>query len=158
MSAIRYVCLAALAVGATAFATSPPRTAPPQGGTEKKLILPAGATNQSPALAPGILVGNTLYLSGQLPGRAMRDSAIGPQARSAIGTARTILQAAGMDYSDVVAITVYLTDVADFQAFNAAYAEFFTADPRPTRTTVVVKELVSAGAKIELTMTAVKTK
>ena len=157
MSAIRYVAVAALAIGAAAFATSPPRTSPPQGGTEKKLILPAGATNQSPALAPGILVGNTLYLTGVTPPRAVRDSSIAVQTEATIGNIRAVLQAAGMDLSDVVAVTVYLADISDFSAMNGAYAKLFTTDPRPTRTTVGIAGLVG-GAKLEITMTAVKTR
>ena len=62
-----------------------------------------------------------------------------------------------MDLSDVVAVTVYLADINDFNAMNGAYAGMFTTDPRPTRTTVAVAGLVG-GAKLEMTMTAVKTR
>ena len=106
-------------------------------------------------LTQGIMVGNTLYLSGQLAGRAARDSGIGPETKSAIRAAETILKAAGMDLSNVVSVTAYLADIADFQAFNAAYTELFTTDPRPTRTTMQVAALVG-GAKVELTMVAVR--
>ena len=124
---------------------------------EKKLILQEGATNTSPALAPGIMVGNTLYLSGVLPPRAVRDSSMSVQTKGTINQALAVLKAAKMDLSDVVSVTVYLADMADFAEMNKGYAELFTTDPRPTRTTVAVAGLFG-GAKIEITMTAVKTK
>jgi len=124
---------------------------------EKKLIVPAGTTNMSPALAPGILVGNTLYMSGATPPRNVADSSIAVQTKATINAIKARLTAAGMDLPDVVAVTVYLADIKDFNDFNTAYAEMFTTDPRPTRTTVAVAALVG-GAKLELTMTAVKTK
>lgn len=156
MSAIRYLGAAALTIGVAAL-TAAPRAASAQGATEKKLIVPAGTTNMSPALAPGILVGNTLYLTGVTPPRALRDSSVAQQTEGAINNVKAVLQAAGMDLSDVVAVTVYLADINDFNAMNGAYAKMFTTDPRPTRTTVAVAGLVG-GAKLEITMTAVKTK
>ena len=112
--------------------------------------------NASKTLQGAILVGNTLYLSGQLGTAAGRAEGIGGETKSAILAGQKLLKAAEMDLPDVVAVTVYLTDVADFQGMNTAYSELFSAIPRPTRTTVVVKELVVAGAKVEVTMTAVK--
>jgi 2-iminobutanoate/2-iminopropanoate deaminase len=117
------------------------------------LIVPAGG--RGGWLSPGILVGNTLYMSGQLPAGNLRDSSIGVQTRSVIERTKPILEAAGMTLADVVSIQAYLVDMADYNGFNAVYREFFTAEPAPTRTTVIVKELVQ-GAKLELTMTAVK--
>ena len=110
--------------------------------------------NPSGTLTPGILIGNTLYLSGQLGTRARADGIAG-ETKAAIEAAQTILKNAQMELTDVVAVTAYLVDVNDFQAFNQAYTALFTTQPRPTRTTVIVKELVSQ-AKVELTMTAVK--
>ena len=129
------------------------RMAPPTpqaAGTVQAINGRAGAL-----LTPGLMVGNTLYLSGQLGGRAARDSGIGPETKSAIRNALAILQAAGMDLSNVVSVTAYITNLADFAAFNAAYTEMFTVDPRPTRTTVQVAGLVN-NAKVELTMVAVR--
>jgi enamine deaminase RidA (YjgF/YER057c/UK114 family) len=44
----------------------------------------------------------------------------------------------------------------DYSRFNDIYREFFTGQPMPTRATVAVKEL-ARGARIKLTMTAVRT-
>jgi 2-iminobutanoate/2-iminopropanoate deaminase len=137
----------------TAPASGPAMAVPQQAGG-KRQIVPGGRGNTT-LLSPGILVGNTLYLSGQLGSAAARDSGVGPETRSAIRNAQNILRAAGYELSDVVSVTAYLANIADYQAFNTAYREFFTTDPRPTRTTVAVGALVN-NAKIELTMVAVK--
>ena len=62
------------------------------------------------------------------------------QTRAVIENIRDILRAAGSDLGDLVQVTSYLVDMADFAAYNEVYAEFFTEDG-PTRTTVAVREL-----------------
>jgi reactive intermediate/imine deaminase len=141
------VSTAASAAQASTTASAPSQT------PGKRLIIPAGG--RGGWLSPGILVGNTLYMSGQLPAGNLRDSSIAAQTRSVIERTKPILEAAGMTLADVVSIQAYLVDMADYNGFNTVYREYFTAEPPPTRTTVIVKELVQ-GAKLELTMVAVK--
>jgi enamine deaminase RidA (YjgF/YER057c/UK114 family) len=148
--------LAVVGITATTFGTHA-RTAgaayaitQPQPETKQVIGNPSGT------LTPGILIGNTLYLSGQLGSRGKADG-VGGETKAAIEAAQNILKMAKMELSDVVAVTAYLVDISDFSAFNTAYTSMFTTQPRPTRTTVAVKELVG-GAKVELTMTAVKTR
>jgi 2-aminomuconate deaminase len=62
------------------------------------------------------------------------------QTRAVIENIGDILAAAGASLDDLVQVTSYLVDMADFAAYNAAYAEFFT-ETGPTRTTVAVREL-----------------
>ena len=50
-------------------------------------------------------------------------------------------------------MTSYLVDMADFPAYNAAYAEYFV-DSAPTRTTVAVRELPHPDLLIEITAVA----
>src|SRR5512139_654804 len=69
--------------------------------------------------SPGILVGDTLYLSGQL-GRDPATARLVPggieaETRQALRNLREVLKAAGMDYGDVVSVTAFITDFADFQ-------------------------------------------
>jgi 2-iminobutanoate/2-iminopropanoate deaminase len=59
-----------------------------------------------------------------------------------------------MDFSDVVAVQVYLTDMDLFQRMNAVYMEVFR-EPRPTRTTVGISKLAGLG-HVEITVTARK--
>jgi 2-iminobutanoate/2-iminopropanoate deaminase len=56
-----------------------------------------------------------------------------------------------------VSVTAYLADMSDYARFNEIYKEYFTSTPLPTRSTVAVKEL-ARGARIEMTMTAVRSR
>lgn len=75
-------------------------------------------------------------------------------------TRRTLLnldqaiRAAGGTLADIVDLRVFLIDRADAKGMNAVYREFFTA-PYPVRATVVVKELLADGLRIEITATGV---
>ena len=76
--------------------------------------------------------------------------------RQIMSNLQTVLKAADMDLTNVVAVTAYLADMSDYNRFNEIYREYFKAEPLPTRSAVAVKEL-ARGARIELTMTAVRT-
>jgi 2-iminobutanoate/2-iminopropanoate deaminase len=127
----------------------------------KQLIKPPGYNASTAPLSPGILVGDTLYLSGGVGS----DPATGqlvkggfePEMRQIMSNAQVLLKAGGMDLSDVVSVTAYLGDMSDFARFNEIYREYFKTQPLPTRSTVAVKEL-ARGSRIELTMTAVRSR
>jgi len=61
---------------------------------------------------------------------------------------RAVLHAAGSGLDRVVKMTVFMTDLGQFQAMNAVYAEFFPADP-PARSAVQVAAL-PLGVQIEM--------
>jgi len=71
------------------------------------------------------------------------------QTAAVVENIRDILQAAGADLGDLVQITSYLVDMADFAAYNETYAEYFT-ESGPTRTTVAVRELPHPDLLIEM--------
>jgi 2-iminobutanoate/2-iminopropanoate deaminase len=129
---------------------------------EKKVISPpelapaAGAP--APMFSPGILVDGTLYIAGQI-GTDLKTNDVPAEfeaeVKACLERIGIILKAAGMSYSDVVAVQVYLTDMDLFQRMNAVYGSVFTV-PRPSRTTVGVTKLASAKAHIEITVTAKK--
>ena len=73
---------------------------------------------------------------------------IAAETRQTLENIKGILVAAGCSMQDVVATTVYLTDIDDFAAMNQVYAEYFSVNP-PGRTTVAVAAL-PAGAHIEI--------
>lgn len=63
------------------------------------------------------------------------------QVHAVFGNVRAVLEDAGADWSDLLDITVYLTDIRrDFDTFNRIYAEYFD-DSGPCRTTVEVNRL-----------------
>jgi 2-iminobutanoate/2-iminopropanoate deaminase len=60
-----------------------------------------------------------------------------------------VLEAGGASLAHVVRTSIYLIDLADFPRVNAVYAEHFTDEPRPARSTVQVAAL-PLGAAIEI--------
>ena len=127
----------------------------------RRVIQPPGYKPTPSPLTPGIMVGDTLYLSGSTGG----DPATGqlvtggfePEMRQIMSNMQAVLKEAGLTLADVVSVTGYLADMADFARYNEIYREYFTTVPLPTRSTVAVREL-ARGARIELTMTAVRSK
>ncbi|QCR38265.1 RidA family protein [Nissabacter sp. SGAir0207] len=101
-------------------------------------------------------IGDQLWLSGELG--MEEDGSFAPEiARQTDRMMEKIsatLEGAGYGLSDVFACTVYLTDSADFAAFNQAYARWFSA-PLPVRATVQAG-LMLPGAKVEISVVAAK--
>ena len=79
---------------------------------------------------------------------ALASDDVAAQTMQIFENARTVLKAAGKSLNDVVKANVYLADIADFAAMNAAYATFF-AKPYPARTTIGVAAL-PLGARVEI--------
>jgi 2-aminomuconate deaminase len=114
-------------------------------------------------------VGNLLFLSGIGPRDAATNGIPGnvydangtltgydieAQCRSVFANVRTVLEASGARWQDLVDVTVFLTDMArDFTTYNRLYAEHFT-DAQPCRTTVGITALPTPIA-IELKCIAV---
>jgi 2-aminomuconate deaminase len=71
------------------------------------------------------------------------------QTRAVIANLAAILAAAGASLGDVVQVTTYLTDMADFAAYNEVYGEHFD-ETGPARTTVAVRELPHPDLLIEI--------
>ncbi|MFG6366946.1 MAG: RidA family protein [Lachnospiraceae bacterium] len=105
------------------------------------------STDKAPAAigpySQAILAGDFLYASGQIPINPetgnVEVEGITTQAEQSIKNVGEILKAAGTDYDHVVKTTCFLTDIADFAAFNEVYAKYFTQNP--ARSCVAVKDL-----------------
>ncbi len=123
---------------------------------DKRVIVPSGFSASGP-FSPGILVDGTLYAAGQV-GRDMKTNSFPAEFEAEVAqclaNVGAILHEAGMDFSDVVATQVFLTDMEMFPRMNAVYTKVL-AEPRPARTTVGVSKLVGT-ARIEITVTARK--
>lgn len=119
------------------------------------------ATNDAPkAIGPysqALKIGNTIYTSGQIPlDPATGELALGDfsaHVRRVFANLRAVLVAGGAELRHVVKATVYVTDLANFQALNAVYAEEF-GDHKPARSTVQVAGLPK-GAAVEIDFVAV---
>ncbi|MEF3276016.1 MAG: RidA family protein [Chloroflexus sp.] len=117
-------------------------------------------TNAAPAAigpySQAIRAGNLIFVSGQLPinpttGEMISDD-IGAMTRQIFTNIAAILQAAGSSLDRIVKTTVFLADLNDFAAMNAAYAEHF-GDAPPARSTVQVARL-PRDARIEIEVIA----
>ena len=116
---------------------------------EEKEVLPANviATSKAPAAigpySQAIIAGDLLFVSGQIPINAktgeIEGEDISAQARRVCKNIGKILKKAGTDYTKVVKTTCFLADLADFEGFNAVYAEYFTG--KPARSCVAVKQI-----------------
>ncbi|MGW1682189.1 Rid family detoxifying hydrolase [Saccharopolyspora sp. NPDC002376] len=108
----------------------------------------------------GISTGQMVFVSGQLPidpstGQLLADAPTEEQTRQVLRNVQAVLAADRLEMAQVVSTTVYLSDLNDFERFNAAYAEFFTEGAPPARATVQVVR-VPKDAKVEISAIAVR--
>jgi 2-iminobutanoate/2-iminopropanoate deaminase len=93
------------------------------------------------AYSPAVRVGDLLFVSGQVPKNPrtgeVEGKTIAEQTRRVLANLRLVLEAGGGTLEDVVAMSCYLADERDWEAFNAEYKTVFKP-PYPTRTTVGV--------------------
>ena len=127
----------------------------------RRVIQPGGYKPTPSPLVPGILVGDTLYLSGSTGGDPASGQIVAgglePEMKQIMTNVQTVLAAADMSLGDVVAVTTYLADMSDFARYNDLYKAYFPNGAYPTRSTVAVTAL-ARGARLEVTMTAVRSK
>ncbi len=71
------------------------------------------------------------------------------ECRQALANMKASVEAAGTTMENVLKCTCFLTDVSDFATFNKVFGESFPTNP-PARSTVIVKALVVAGARMEI--------
>lgn len=105
------------------------------------------ATNNAPAAigpySQGMIVGNLVYTSGQIPvdpktGLVAGDT-IETQAEQSLKNVKAVLEAGGANMDSIVKTTCFIADMADFAAFNAVYATYIKC--APARSCVAVKTL-----------------
>lgn len=107
--------------------------------------------------SPAIRAANLLFVSGQIPtdpatGELVQGD-IAAQTEQVMRNIAALLRAAGAGFEHVVRTTVYLADMNEFAAMNAAYGRF-VADPPPARSTVQVARL-PRDARVEIDVVAV---
>ena len=114
---------------------------------------PIGPYNQA------VKVGNTLYISGQIPlipsTMELLNGSIKEETQLVMEHLQSILDAAGMTFKHVVKTTIYLDDMNNFGEVNQLYGTYFDNETAPARETVAVKTLPKS-VRIEISMVAVK--
>lgn len=123
----------------------------------KKEIL---KTDKAPqAIGPysqGVKAGGFLFLSGAIAldpqtGEVVKGG-IAAETEQVMKNIGALLEAAGLDFGDVVKTTIYLADMGDFAVVNGIYGGYFKEEP-PARSTVEVKGL-PRGVLVEIEVTA----
>ena len=123
----------------------------------KKII----STSEAPAAigpySQAVRSGRFLFCSGQIPldpnsGQIVPGD-IAAQTRRVLDNIAAVLNAERLTFDNVIKTTIFLTDLADFQAVNEIYGSYFKQAP-PARSTVQVSALPK-GAKVEIEAIAV---
>lgn len=106
----------------------------------------------------GILVDNTLYVSGQIAidpeTGSMISGSVEEETERVLENLGAVLHAASMDFENVVRCEVFLTDVNDYAQVNEVYARYFNETP-PARQAVQVAAL-PRNARVEVSCIAVR--
>lgn len=105
------------------------------------------STKKAPAAigpySQGMICENLILTSGQIPiipeTGLIAEGGIEAQAEQSCKNVDAVLKAAGSNFTKVVKTTCYLSDMADFAAFNRIYENYFVS--RPARSCVAVKQL-----------------
>ncbi len=99
---------------------------------EARRYIEANTAADSTALpfSGGVMVGNTLYLSGTigLVGNRQVPETAEEEARVVLDNVKATLEAAGMTMDDLVSVQVFCSDVSHYAAFNSVYKTYFTAE------------------------------
>ena len=123
----------------------------------KQLIIPSGTDTSEMVIAPGVRVGDLIYLSGTAGYDAEKGALAGDdiesQSRQAFKNLGRVLKAAGSSWDKVVKVNCYLVHAArDFAGWNKVFKEYFPQDP-PARTTVGA-DIAMEGALVEVELIA----
>jgi 2-iminobutanoate/2-iminopropanoate deaminase len=133
--------------------STPPASHPSAPATKR---VPAGATQHSTAdpYSPvlEIQADRLVVISGQvandLQGNIVGDT-IEEQTRATLANCQRLLESAGCTFEDVFKVNAFMTNLDDWNRFNAVYMEIMP-EPRPVRTTVGVKLLRTFLIEIEM--------
>ncbi len=114
---------------------------------------PIGPYNQA------VLIGNTLYISGQIPidpktGNLV-EGGIQKETKQSMENLKAILAEAKMTFDDVIKTSIFIKDMRQFAEINEVYGHYFNPETAPARETVEVANLPKF-VNIEISMIAVK--
>lgn len=118
-----------------------------------KAPAPIGPYNQA------VLVGNTLYTSGQIAldpiSMELILDDIETETNQVMQNMKAVLEAADMTFENVVKSTIFIMNMNDFTRINSVYGKYFDENSAPARETVQVAGLPK-GVNVEISMIAIK--
>ncbi len=124
----------------------------------KKIIYTEKAPAPIGPYSQAVLVGDTLYISGQIAldpaSGELKTSDIQTETEWVMKHLGNVLAAAGMDYSHLVKCSIFIRDMGQFAEINEVYGRYFGQNP-PARETVEICELPK-GVNVEISGVGVK--
>lgn len=125
----------------------------------KKIIFTANAPAPIGPYSQAVMVGNTLYTSGQI---ALNPATmelvldnIETETEQVMQNLKALLEAAEMSFENVFKTTIFITNMHDFARINAVYSKYFNEETAPARETVQVAALPKF-VNIEIAMMATR--
>lgn len=124
---------------------------------EKKVIKTHKAPEAIGPYSQAVKSGNFIFASGQIPldpvSGSMAENNIQAQTERVMENIKGLLESQNLTFANVIKTTCFLSDMANFAAFNEVYAKYFTENP-PARSTVAIKALPK-DALVEVEIIAV---
>ncbi len=124
---------------------------------EREIVKTVNAPDLGLPLSQAIKLGNLIFTSGVTARDPRTKQFVGhdieTQTEQVILNLKAVLEAAGSSLKQVVKVTIFLTDIRDFEGMNRVYRRFFPENP-PARSTVEVAKLAAVDARIEMEMIA----
>lgn len=136
---------AAAVTGGAAITNPAQGDEPPRG----RRVIPG---SPSPNYSRAVAIGEVVFVAGCLgtkPGTREIPADFADEVRQCLENLKAGVEASGSKLANVLKCTCFITEQSQFETFNQVYRTFFTAEP-PARSTVVVKELVLRGARVEV--------
>ena len=112
----------------------------------REVVIPKNTVPPKAPYSPAIKLGNLVFTAGQISqdlstGKPVEGD-IAVQTRQTLENIKTVLAAAGTSLDNVVKVTVFLTNMADYDKMNEIYRTYFATSP-PARSTIQVAKLAS---------------
>ena len=118
----------------------------------KEIISTKNAPQAIGPYSQAVKTGNSIFISGQIPLNPetgdLVSGSIEDEANQVLNNIKSICDAAGYGFEDIVKITIFLTDLGNFTTVNEVMAKHFV-EPYPARATVEVSGL-PLGVNVEI--------
>ena len=125
----------------------------------KKIIFTEKAPAPIGPYSQAVLVGNTLYTSGQIAINPKTNELvlddIKTETKQVMENMKAVLEAADMQFENVIKTSIFISDMNNFTSINEVYAKYFNEELAPARETVEVACLPK-NVNVEISMIAIK--